>query len=156
MVSGTPVENSEKWFSSLCDFAFQKSSRILRAHRHKKSSRQSHTGTFGTNRNLKSRFRDFIKRFLCSNRGMTRAPGVGTEKNSTKATLGKNGFHFCQKSMRKTLQIPMGTLGLSRQTGPMAAQQARTAKKSDYQNLRTRARGVGTEKNSHPAPTGLI
>ena len=89
----------EKWFSSLCDFAFQKSSRILRAHRHKKSSRQSHTGTFGTNRNLKSRFRDFIKRFLCSNRGMTRAPGVGTEKNSTKATLGKNGFHFCQKSI---------------------------------------------------------
>ena len=112
----------EKWFSSLCDFAFQKSSRILRAHRHKKSSRQSHTGTFGTNRNLKSRFRDFIKRFLCSNRGMTRAPGVGTEKNSTKATLGKNGFHFCQKSITKTLQIPMGTLGLSRQTGPMAAQ----------------------------------
>ena len=33
---------------------------------------------------------------------------------------------------------------------------ARTAKKNDYQNLRTRARGVGTEKNSHPAPTGLI
>ena len=33
---------------------------------------------------------------------------------------------------------------------------ARTAKKNDYRNLRTRARGVGTEKNSHPAPTGLI
>ena len=87
----------EKWFSSLCDFAFQKSSRILRAHRHKKSSRQSHTGTFGTNRNLKSRFRDFIKRFVCSNRGITRAPGGRHRKKFHQSHTGEKWISFLSK-----------------------------------------------------------
>ena len=129
--------------------------------------------------------RDFIKRFLCSNRGMTRAPGVGTRRAALRAAHSRDQTCQPQRKMKQNETAFLGGVLHDRNQYIEALHEnrrvfrifrvflhdrnqyiealheksrdnfhalARTAKKNDYQNLRTRAHRGRHRKKFTPSP----